>query len=191
MVIALNKPYGVLSQFNQNPDYPDQRTLVDFGLPPELHPVGRLDMDSEGLLLLTDDKQIESKLLDPEFGHKRRYLVQVDGKPDALELAQLRDGGLKIKNYYTKKCRVELLKNSPMLEERDPPVDDAAAKRSSWLRIELTEGKNRQVRRMTAKIGCPTLRLIRESIGKFMLSDMPLGEWRVLSDEEVELLWQR
>lgn len=191
MVIALNKPYGVLSQFNQNPDYPDQMTLMDLRLPPRLHPVGRLDMDSEGLLILTDDLDVESKLLDPEYGHKRAYLVQVDGTPSVEALCSLRQGGLKIKNYFTKKCRVEVLVEPPKLEAREPAVDLAAAKRSSWLRVELREGKNRQVRRMTAKVGCPTLRLVRESIGSLAVSDLKLGEWRVLSGEEEALLWEK
>lgn len=188
MVIALHKPYGVLSQFNLNPDYPNQRTLHALGLPPELHPIGRLDLDSEGLLLLTDDKKLEASLLNPEHGHRRSYLVQVDGRPDHQAIHLLRQGGLEIKGGRTKKCRVELLSQAPELEERAPSVDAAAAKRSSWLRMELTEGKNRQVRRMTAQVGYPTLRLVRESIGDLRVPELAVGEWRVLSAEDVALL---
>jgi 23S rRNA pseudouridine2457 synthase len=191
MVIALNKPYGVLSQFNQNPDYPNQQTLSDIGLPPELHPVGRLDMDSEGLLLLTDDKGLETRLLDPSNGHKRTYLVQVDGTPSPEEIHLLRAGGLSIKGHITKKCRVSVLSTEPDVEARVPEVDRAAAGRSSWLRMELREGKNRQVRRMTAIVGCPTLRLIRERIGEFEDAELKAGEWRVLSEAEIQLLWNK
>ncbi|MGJ8672322.1 pseudouridine synthase [Rubritalea sp.] len=189
MVILLNKPYGVLSQFNQNPDFPSQRTLGELNLPPELHPVGRLDMDSEGMLLLTDDIKLEATLLSPDKGHKRSYLVQVDGLPTMASIHELRSGGVEIKGHLTKKCRVESLTNALNLEEREPAVDAAAAKRSSWLRMELSEGRNRQVRRMTAKIGHPTLRLYRESIGGLGLGDLAPGEWRCLSGEEVEKLW--
>ncbi len=190
MIIALNKPYGFLSQFNKNPDYPGQRTLLELGLPPELRPVGRLDMDSEGLLLLTNEADLERRLLDPEKSHKRSYLVQVDGCPDYGAIQQLRQGGLEIRGYQTKKCRAELMASAPALAEREPAVDPIAASRSRWLRIELTEGKNRQVRRMTAKVGFPTLRLVRESIGSFTLQDIASGMWRVLSEEECAQLWK-
>ncbi|MFC5050974.1 pseudouridine synthase [Rubritalea spongiae] len=191
MVILLNKPYGVLSQFNKNPDFPNQRVLGELNLPPELHPVGRLDMDSEGMLLLTDDKQLETDLLNPDKGHKRTYLVQVDGVPSEEAVHRLRSGGLEIKGHVTKKCRVELLSEHPRLVERIPAVDVAAAKRSSWLRMELSEGRNRQVRRMTAKVGNPTLRLVREKIGVLKMEGLELGEWRVLSEQEVEKLWMK
>lgn len=190
MIVAFHKPYGVLSQFNKNPDYPDQRVLAEFGFPESLHPVGRLDMDSEGLLLLTDEKGLEASLLDPERGHRRCYLVQVDGAPSEAQLRELSAGGMQIKGGITKPCKVKLLDQAPSLPERDPVVDPYAAARSSWLKMELTEGKNRQVRRMTAKIGFPALRLVRISIGDLQLDQLPQGESRMLSAEERELLFR-
>lgn len=189
MIIVVNKPYGVLSQFNKNPDYPDQKTLTDLGLPPELNPVGRLDMDSEGLLLLSDDKSFEDALMNPKKGHKRCYNAQVDGTPDMSAIEILRSGGIELKGYSTKKCRANVMAEAPVFWERNPAVDPAAAKRSSWLNMELTEGKNRQVRRMTAHVGYPTLRLIRVSIGTFKLDDLAIGEWRVISQEERDMLF--
>lgn len=189
MIIIANKPYGILSQFNENPDYPEQETLKVLGLPPELLPVGRLDMDSEGLLLLTDEKAFESALMNPKRGHKRAYLVQVSGHPDKLSIDELRAGNLEIRGYRTKKCRATLLKEDPGVAERVPPVDLNAVSKSSWLRMELTEGKNRQVRRMTAKVGHPTLRLIRVQIGMLEVPDLAPGEWRVISEDEREMLF--
>lgn len=190
MIIALNKPYGVLSQFNQNPDYPDQLTLLSLNLPPQMMPVGRLDLDSEGLLLLTDEPGLEEKLLAPENKHRRAYLAQVEGKPDMVAIEQLRAGGLEIRGHTTRRCRVKLLPEAPDLAPREPAVDPAAAGRSRWLHLELTEGKNRQVRRMTAKVGYPTLRLYRVSIGDFQLTDLAPGEWRVISEKERSLLFR-
>lgn len=190
MIIALNKPYGVLSQFNQNPDYPEQHTLLSLNLPPEMMPVGRLDLDSEGLLLLTDEPGLEEKLLSPENKHRRAYLAQVDGKPEMMKIEQLRAGGLEIRGHTTRRCRVKILNEEPALSPREPGIDPVAAARSCWLHIELTEGKNRQVRRMTAKIGHPTLRLYRISIGDFELADLAPGEWRVISEKERSLLFR-
>ena len=192
MIIILNKPYGVLSQFNQNPDYPEQKTLADLDLPlpPSTMPVGRLDMDSEGLLLLTDEKGFEESLIHPKHGHRRTYLVQVDGSPTHSVIEMLRSGGIEIRGHRTKKCRASLFKAAPTVLERSPPVDAKQAERSSWLSMELTEGKNRQVRRMTAKVGFPTLRLIRQKIGNFEAPDLKLGEWRVISDEERAQLFE-
>lgn len=190
MIIAINKPYGVLSQFNQNPDYPDQLTLLSLGLPPALMPIGRLDIDSEGLLLLTDEKDLEARLLSPENNHRRGYLVQVDGKPDMPAIEQLRAGGLEIRGHVTRRCRAKLLPQAPELPARIPAVDPTSAARSHWLHLELTEGKNRQVRRMTAIIGFPTLRLIRISIGDFQPTDLTPGQWRVISEKERSLLFR-
>ena len=190
MTIAFNKPYGVLSQFNENPDRKDQRTLAEFDLPPEFHPVGRLDMDSEGLLLLTDDKELENDLLHPYKSHLRSYLVQLDGKPTREALIDLEEG-VEIRGYTTKKCKVETLREPRNLTERNPPVDAASEARSTWLKVDLKEGKNRQVRRMTAKVGYPTLRLIRVSIGMYDLDDLAPGKWVVLSDDEVESLYKK
>lgn len=191
MIIVVNKPYGILSQFNVNPDYPNQRTLTELNLPPELQPVGRLDMDSEGLLLLTDEKKLEHQLINPENSHPRTYLVQVDGTPNERDLDLLREGGLEIRGCRVKPCRVRLLEEKPTIVERVPAVDPVAAGRSAWLEMTLTEGRNRQVRRMTAKIGCPTLRLIRVKIGAFVAKDLKMGEWRVVSEVERALLFRK
>ncbi len=192
MIIILNKPYGMLSQFNQNPDYPEQKTLADLDLPlpPKTMPVGRLDMDSEGLLLLTDEKGFEERLIHPKHGHRRTYIAQVDGSPEHSVIEMLRSGGIEIRGHRTKKCRASLLKEAPQVLERVPPVDAVQAGRSSWLSLELTEGKNRQVRRMTAKVGFPTLRLIRQKIGDFEPADLKLGEWRVISESERDQLFE-
>jgi 23S rRNA pseudouridine2457 synthase len=190
MIIILNKPYGILSQFNKNPDYPEQKTLAELGLPPETMPVGRLDLDSEGLLLLTDEKGFEETLIHPKHGHRRTYLVQVDGIPKHSIIEMLRSGGIEIRGHRTKKCRASLLKETPKVLERVPPVDVVQADRSAWLSMELTEGKNRQVRRMTAKVGFPTLRLIRQKIGNFEAADLKLGEWRVISESERAQLFE-
>ena len=188
VIIAFNKPYGVLSQFNENPYKPGQKTLADFDLPPDFFPVGRLDMDSEGLLLLSDDPGYERELLRPAKAHNRTYLVQVDGKLDKDAIRSITAGGLEIQNYQTQPCRAKLLATPRILPERTPPVDPVSGERSSWMLLTLTEGKNRQVRRMTAKIGFPTLRLSRVSIGEFDIGDLEPGKWAFLSAEEEELL---
>ena len=188
MIIAFNKPYGVLSQFNENPDQPGQRTLAAFDLPPEFTPVGRLDMDSEGLLLITDEKQFEADLLRPHKQHVRTYLVQVDGKPTLTDMRELA-AGVEIRGYTTLPCHAQLLNTPPKkLQTREPSVDEASEKRSSWIMLRLREGKNRQVRRMTAKIGYPTLRLIRISIGEYDLADLGTGKWVVLDHDEIDSL---
>ncbi len=188
MIIAFNKPYEVLSQFNENPDKPGQRTLTEFGLPPEFMPVGRLDQDSEGLLLLSDDPSYERQLMRPANEHSRAYLVQVEGKFDHTAQRSMSAGGLDIQNYQTKPCKVQLLTSPRMLPARDPAVDSIAEKRSSWILVTLKEGKNRQVRRMTAKVGYPTLRLFRISIGEYDVNEIKPGEFVVLSAEEEDLL---
>ncbi|MGJ8698072.1 MAG: pseudouridine synthase [Verrucomicrobiaceae bacterium] len=191
MLIAFNKPYGVLSQFNMNPGEEGQRTLSEFGFPPGCLPLGRLDMDSEGLLLFTDEKALEDKLLHPRHKHRRRYLVLVEGVPDEEALDKLRKGGLVIKGHRCLPARAKLLKQAPNIPDRDPPVRVRQKIVDSWIRLELREGKNRQVRRMTAAVGYPTLRLIREGIGGLPLEGFPLGEWRELSEEERALVFGR
>lgn len=190
MIIAFHKPYGVLSQFNENPDKPGQKTLAAFDLPPEFHPVGRLDMDSEGLLLLSDDPNFERELLRPSRKHSRTYLVQVDGQLTRDSIRDISAGSLEIQNYETLPCRAQLLATPRKLPDREPAVDPAADKRSSWMLMTLVEGKNRQVRRMTAKIGFPTLRLYRVSIGEYDIEELELGKWAVLSKEEEGLLFK-
>ncbi|MFT7302722.1 MAG: 23S rRNA pseudouridine2457 synthase [Akkermansiaceae bacterium] len=184
MLIAFNKPYGVLSQFNANPGDEGQRTLKEFGFPPKCLPLGRLDMDSEGLLLFTDEKSLEDRLLNPRYQHRRRYLVLVEGVPDEAALTKLRSGTIVIKGHTCRPCRAKSLKQAPPLPARNPPVRVRQKIIDTWIRLELREGKNRQVRRMTAAVGLPCLRLLREGIGAFPLGDLPVGEWKELNDEE-------
>lgn len=191
MLIAFNKPYGVLSQFNSNPGEDGQRTLQDFNFPPDVLPLGRLDMDSEGLLLFTDEKALEDRLLNPRFKHRRRYLVLVEGQPDAAAIDQLRSGTLVIKGHRCLPCRAKVLKQAPEIPDRDPPVRVRKQIIDTWLRLELREGKNRQVRRMTAAVGHPTLRLVREGIGAFPLGGLPVGTWRELNQEERHAVFAR
>jgi len=191
MLIAFNKPYGVLSQFNSNLGDTGQRTLKEFDFPPKVLPLGRLDMDSEGLLLLTDEKALENKLLHPRFQHRRRYLTLVEGVPDEAAMSELRSGKLVIKGHRCLPCRVKILKKKPDIPDRDPPVRVRKQIIDTWLRLELREGKNRQVRRMTAAVGYPTLRLLREGIGALPLGNLPSGTWRELSQEERDAVFAR
>ena len=191
MLIAFNKPYGVLSQFNANPGDEQHRTLKEFDFPPKVLPLGRLDMDSEGLLLFTDEKALENRLLHPKFQHRRRYLVLVEGQPTDSAMTELRSGKLIIKGHRCLPCRAKVLKQNPGLPERDPPVRVRQSIIDTGLRLELREGKNRQVRRMTAAIGYPCLRLMREGIGAFPLGDLPIGTWRELNEEERAAVFAR
>lgn len=189
MVILFHKPYGVLCQFT--PDQPGQRTLAEFGFPAGVYPVGRLDMDSEGLLLLTDEAGFNHRFLDPKEAHPRTYLAQVEGVPAAEALERLRRGGLFIQGYRTKPCRVEVPDPAPEIPERVPPVRFRKEIPTTWIRLCLIEGKNRQVRRMTACVGNPTLRLIRCGIGGLTAPDLEEGAWRKLTPEQIRCLWQR
>jgi len=186
VLLLFHKPYGVLCQFT--PDQPGQKTLADFGFPKGVYPVGRLDMDSEGLLLLCDEPGFNHRFLDPEQGHPRTYWVQVEGVPDQAAVNRLKSGGIDIQGHKTRPCRVELLENEPNVPPRDPPVRFRKSIPTSWLCIDLVEGKNRQVRRMTAAVGFPTLRLIRCRIGGLEELNLEPGEWRELSAEERRLL---
>ncbi len=167
----LNKPYGVLSQFTR--EAPEHRTLGDlYDFPPDVYPVGRLDRDSEGLLILTNDGGLNRRLLDPAFGHRRTYLVQVEGMPEEAALRRLREGlpiRIRKKNYRTRPAQVRLLPAPPPVSERTPPVRFRKTVPDRWLELTLTEGKNRQVRRMCAAAGYPVLRLIRTRIEKVRL----------------------
>jgi 23S rRNA pseudouridine2457 synthase len=187
MVIAFHKPYGVLCQFT--PDQPGQRNLADFGFPAGVYPVGRLDMDSEGLLLLSDEAGFNHRLLDPLAAHGRTYWAQVEGVADDEALQRLRRGGIEIQNYRTLPCGAKLLKPEPQVVERNPPVRFRKLIPTSWMELRLTEGKNRQVRRMTAAVGYPTLRLIRAAIGSFELGALAQGEWRMLEKSDLEKVW--
>lgn len=189
MVLAFHKPYGVLCQFT--PDQPGQRTLADFGFPPGVYPVGRLDMDSEGLLLLSDEPGFNNRLLDPARGHPRTYRAQVERVPDEAALGKLRRGGLVIQGHRTLPCRVSVLDPAPEVPPRDPPVRFRKEIPTAWIELTLTEGKNRQVRRMTAAVGFPTLRLIRVAIGGYTPGDLPAGMWRELDARETALIWRK
>lgn len=184
MLIALYKPYGVLSQFT--PEIGSRwGTLAELALPPEVYPIGRLDADSEGLLLLTDEPGLNTRLLDPEQAHPREYWVQVERVPDDAALQSLARG-VTIGGHRTRRCRAWRLEIPPKLPPRDPPVRFRRTVPDAWIALELTEGKNRQVRRMTAAVGHPTLRLVRVRIGALRLAELKLtpGAWRELKEPE-------
>ena len=184
MLLALNKPYGMLSQFTPEAGA-RWRTLAELGLPPRAYPVGRLDADSEGLLLLTDEAPLNERLLHPRHGHEREYWVQVERIADDRALAHLAQG-VTLGRFAAQPCRVRRLAPPPALPPRDPPIRFRKIVPDCWLALELTEGKNRQVRRMTAAIGHPTLRLVRVRIGALHLDQLALapGQWRKLSAQE-------
>ena len=181
MIILFNKPYGVLSQFTPEAGHP---ALDGFGFPPGVYAAGRLDHDSEGALLLTDEGRLIKKLLDPKYEHPRTYLVQVDGQITEEALVKL-SKGVVIKGYRTKPCRAEMAMPPEDLWERTPPVRYRANIPTSWILITLIEGKNRQVRHMTAAVGFPTLRLIRVKIGNISLDGLKPGEWRVVTERVI------
>jgi len=189
MVIAFHKPYGVLCQFT--PDQPGQRTLADFEFPPEVYPVGRLDMDSEGLLLLSDEPGFNHRLLDPKTAHPRTYWAQVEGIPTTDAIEKLKRGGVVIQGHRTLPCGARMLESEPIVAPRDPPVRFRQAIPTSWLELRLIEGKNRQVRRMTAAVGFPTLRLIRVAIGNFDAPHLHVGAWEKLKSSNIQRIWQR
>jgi 23S rRNA pseudouridine2457 synthase len=185
--ILFYKPYGVLSQFTDNSGETQRRTLKDYIPVPSVYPVGRLDWDSEGLMLLTDRGQLQHRLCDPRFQHSRTYWVQVERIPDAAALTQLRQGVI-IENYRTRPALVELLSVEPPLPPRDPPIRFRKSVPTAWLEMTLTEGRNRQVRRMTAKVGFPTLRLVRVAIAGLSLEGLQPGQWRDLTSDELKPL---
>jgi 23S rRNA pseudouridine2457 synthase len=178
----------VLSQFT--PEVPGQRTLAEFDLPPDLYAAGRLDADSEGLLLLTNDGQLIKRMLEPGTGHERTYLVQVEGIPTAEAMAEL-ESGVVIQNYRTLPAHARLLDKEPALPPRDPPIRVRKNIPTSWIELKLLEGKNRQVRHMTAAVGYPTLRLVRTAIGKLTLNGLLSGHWRELTKSEIVNLQER
>jgi 23S rRNA pseudouridine2457 synthase len=178
--LALFKPYDVLTQFT---DAAGRATLKDFVAVPGVYPVGRLDRDSEGLLLLTDDGRLAHRLTDPRYEHPRTYLVQVERIPDATALEALRRG-VALNDGPTRPAEVELLQESPPLPDRPVPIRFRKNVPTAWLRLTLREGRNRQVRRMTAAVGHPTLRLVRIAIGPIALGDLLPGSWRELTAAE-------
>ena len=177
----INKPYGVLSQFTDEKKRPTLESIYNF--PRDVYPVGRLDMDSEGLLILTNDKNLTDYLLNPENNHEREYLVQVEGIPAKEDLEKLARGVI-IKGRKSLPAKAELIPD-PKLPLRIPPIRERKNIPTSWLKIILTEGKNRQVRRMTAVIGFPTLRLVRIRIKNILLKDVLPGKFRELTEKEV------
>jgi 23S rRNA pseudouridine2457 synthase len=179
MLIAFNKPYGVLCQFTDSAE-PPRPTLAGFDLPPDVYAAGRLDQDSEGLLLLSDDGPLIARISSPKFHWPKTYLVQVEGEADDSHLVALRTG-VKLADGPTRPAKAQRLIGSPdWLWPRDPPVRHRKTVPESWLEITVTEGRNRQVRRMTAAVGLPTLRLVRIAVGPHRLEGLPPGQWREL-----------
>ncbi|MCG7348026.1 pseudouridine synthase [Sphingomonas sp. ACRSK] len=175
-LVLFNKPYGVLSQFTDRGSPRTRATLSDFVKIPGVYPAGRLDRDSEGLLLLTDDGRLQARIADPRFKLPKTYLVQVEGTPEERTLDRLRTGVL-LNDGPTRPAEVEWIED-PALWPRDPPIRVRASIPDCWLKLTIREGRNRQVRRMTAAVGHPTLRLVRWRIGDWTLGDLSPGEWR-------------
>lgn len=179
-LILFNKPYGVLSQFtDKGTEGSPRATLSNYINVPGVYPAGRLDRDSEGLLLLTDDGRAQARIADPKFKLPKIYLVQVEGDVTNASLEPLR-AGIQLKDGLTRPAEAEQI-DAPDLWPRDPPVRFRKTVPDSWIRFTLREGRNRQVRRMTAAIGLPTLRLVRWSIGNWALDDLAPGEWREIA----------
>ena len=193
--LLLWKPYGVLSQFSPGV-IADQKNLKDFVDVPNVYPVGRLDRESEGLLLLTDHGAVQHRICDPRFGHSKTYWVQVERTPTPEAIKALEDGVVIKGGYRTRRAQVRLLSDPPQLPPRIPPIRTRKSIETAWLSLTITEGKNRQVRRMTAAVGFPTLRLVRTSIhisGKdqcldFTLDRLTPGHWRDVTETEERCL---
>ena len=175
-LILFNKPYGVLSQFTDRGTETARATLSDYIDVPRVYPAGRLDRDSEGLLLLTDDGKLQARIADPKQKVAKTYLVQVEGEPDEASLERLRKG-VRLKDGVTRPAEAERIVE-PDLWPRDPPIRVRKTVPDSWLRLTIREGRNRQVRRMTAAVGFPTLRLVRWRVGDWTVDGIPPGEWR-------------
>ncbi|MEZ5017590.1 MAG: pseudouridine synthase [Flavipsychrobacter sp.] len=191
--IVFYKPFQVLSQFSKEGD---KETLADYlkDIPKDVYPVGRLDYDTEGLLLLTNDKSINNKLLNPEFGHERTYLIQVDNDITEEAIQELREGvtiSINGKPYHTKKARAKKLEIPPIVYDRNPPIRVRKNIPTSWVSLTLTEGKNRQVKKMTAAVGYPTLRLIRHSIGKLTIDNIAPGDYIKMDGSIKSLIFKK
>jgi 23S rRNA pseudouridine2457 synthase len=185
VLIAFHKPYGVLSRFTG--DGSPNRPLAEFNFPKDVYPLGRLDADSEGLLLLSDEPAWNGRLLHPRHAHEREYWAQVERIPTPESLKQL-GLGISIQGRKTLPGRAWLLEPQPRIPPRVPPIRFRKSVPDCWIGLELIEGKNRQVRRMTAAIGHPTLRLTRVRIGNFWMGDLPAGKWKILAAEELVLI---
>ena len=186
----LHKPYGMLSQFTREGGHPSLAD-VDFEWPSDVYSVGRLDTDSEGLLLLTNDKRLNSELLSPENGHPRTYHAQVEGEPSFKDIRTLQAPmklRVKGRDFTTKPCKASVLEPQPSYPDRNPPIRYRKNVPDTWISITLTEGKNRQVRKMTAQAGLPTLRLIREAIGPFKLKGLGAGKVKEIEAEDIHKL---
>jgi len=183
VLLAFNKPYGAISQFM--PDGSANRTLGQFGFPAGVYPIGRLDADSEGLLLLSDEPELNPQLLHPRRAHEREYWAQVERVPNPQALRLMAEG-LVIQGRKTLPCRTWVLNPQPEITPRQPPIRFRKTVPTCWIALELIEGKNRQVRRMTAAIGHPTLRLVRVRIGGLRLAGLASGEWKELTGAERE-----
>ncbi len=187
----VHKPFNVLSQFTSGDD---KKTLKDFfNVPTGVYPLGRLDYDSEGLLILTDDKKINQYLLNPFHEHEREYWVQIEGEITIQAIEKLQQGvsiNINGKIYHTKKCRVQKFYSPPSVDDRKPSIRVRKNIPDSWIKIILTEGKNRQVRKMTAHVGFPTLRLIRYRVEKITLEHLHSGEMKMLTQTELYNLLQ-
>lgn len=180
--VIFNKPYGVLSQFTPEDG---ARSLLEFDLPKGIYPAGRLDKDSEGLLLLTDDGPLIEKLLNPKNSKPKTYWALVERVPTEEELEKMRTG-LRIEDYTTRPCQVKILDPQPEVPPRDPPVRFRKTVQDVWIELTIVEGKNRQVRKMTAAINHPTLRLIRRKIANLELGDLAQGEWREIKRTDLD-----